>query len=70
MKVTENTAVKSKAGRPLKYPFDKMSVGSSFFVPNVSILLISPAARSYATNHKMSLSCKTEKKGVRVSRLK
>lgn len=68
--VIEKKAVKGKAGKPLKYPFDKLEKGQSFIVPDTEISNISPSARAYGKRHKKQFSCNSEGKNVRVSRIK
>jgi hypothetical protein len=67
----------SKTGRPAKYPFEKMEVGNSFFIPDLKKRhTIYSCLKTYNINHNKRIQILTrqvEEKnvlGVRVWRIK
>lgn len=57
-------------GNTKKYPWEKMLVGDSFFVPNGKVTTISPTASIRGQKDGKFFSCRTVEGGVRVWRLK
>lgn len=56
-------------GRPHKYPWNKMEVGDSFFVPNTMLNVISCAAIGRGKRYNEKYACRTVDDGVRVWRI-
>jgi hypothetical protein len=53
-----------------KYPWIRMKVGESFFVPNIGIVAFSSRVVHAAERFGTKYTCRTEGKGVRVWRVK
>ena len=67
---------KKKAGRPYKYPFDRMHVGAEHFEPvkvgqKVSTLRLNirSMAKRYSKTHPATFELKSEENGVRILRV-
>jgi len=60
--IKKNVPVKSLAGRPKKYPFDKMGVGDSFIVESENYSPLT-TAKAWAERHKNKWKFKGSKEG-------
>lgn len=55
-------------GRPQLYPYDRLEVGQSFFVPNGDYRTISTCARRWGRSNNRSFVARTINGGVRLWR--
>lgn len=67
IKIDKNVPIpKDSRGGKLKYPFDKMAIGDSFFSLSKSAR---GAATIYGRRHEMKFSSREENNGVRIWRV-
>ena len=63
--------LRALAVRRTKYPFAKMKIGDSFFVPNGKVNTISVSVATFHKNNKPKrFTCRTVEGGIRVWRIK
>lgn len=67
-KIEKGVPIPDRRLKIIKYPWETMDIGDSFFVEGKHTRNLTGAAHNYGKNHNKIFSCRTVNNGVRVWR--